>query len=105
MLNTYQKIIWVISKKVDLFINKTPNKKILITLIIRKTAEENKKKFLNKKIKVFVNTKTKIPGIYEARDDSYNIVLIKSTDRSILGKKLEVDIKQVGVHHMIGEVI
>ncbi|MEK6872907.1 MAG: tRNA (N(6)-L-threonylcarbamoyladenosine(37)-C(2))-methylthiotransferase, partial [Nanoarchaeota archaeon] len=69
----------------------------------RKIAFENKKIFLNKKIKVFVNKKLN-NNLYEARDENYNIVLINS-DRDILGKELEVLIKQVGVYNMIGEII
>jgi len=69
----------------------------------RQTAMENKHYFKNKIIKVFVNNKT-AQGIYEARDENYNIVLIKSDDKSVLGKTAEVKIKQVGVHHMIGEI-
>ena len=43
----------------------------------RKTAQENKLKYKNKNLKVFVNSKTNMPNIYESRDDNYNIVLIK----------------------------
>ncbi len=71
----------------------------------RQTAEQNKQKYKNKNLRVFVNTKTKIPNVFEARDDNYNIVLIKSKDKSILGKNLDVAIRQIGVHHIIGEVI
>ena len=70
----------------------------------RATSMQNKQKFRDKIITVLINSKTKIPNIYEARDDNYNIVLIKSSDKSILGKKLNVKIKQIGVHHMIGEL-
>jgi len=73
--------------------------------IHRKTAEQNKQKFLNKEIKVFINNKTKIPNIYEARDENYNIILIKSNDKSILGKLIQIKIKQIGVHYMIGGLI
>jgi threonylcarbamoyladenosine tRNA methylthiotransferase CDKAL1 len=69
----------------------------------RKTALENKKKFIGKEIKVLVDKK--MPGwLYEARDDNYNIVLISSKEK-LLGKTIDVRIKQTGVHHMIGEVI
>ncbi len=68
----------------------------------RKTAQENKEKFLNKEIKAFANKKTNIRNIYEARDENYNIILIKSVDKSILGKTISVKITQIGVHHMIG---
>lgn len=69
----------------------------------KKTALENKRKFLNKIIKVFVNDKR--PGFYEARDENYNIVLINSEDKSILGKNVEVKIKQAGVHHLIAKLV
>lgn len=69
----------------------------------RQLAFENKKKFLNKTLKVFVNKKLS-NNLYEARDDNYNIALINSYDSNedILGKDLDVLIKQIGVHHMIG---
>jgi len=68
----------------------------------RQTAFENKKKFLNKNAKVLVNKKL-YGNLYEARDENYNIVLINSNE-NILGKNFNVEIKQVGVHHMIGEL-
>lgn len=71
----------------------------------RKTAMENKKIFLNNEVEVLINKKTDISNIYEARDNNYNIVLIKSSDKSLFGKNLDVKIKQVGVHHMIGEEV
>ena len=70
----------------------------------QETAKQNKQKFLNKTTKVFVNKKLE-GNLFEARDNNYNIVLIKSNDKSILGKNVEVIIKQVGVHHMIGEIL
>lgn len=70
----------------------------------RQTAMENKQKFKDKTIKIFVNSRTKIPNVYEARDDYYNIILVKSKDKSILGKNINVKIKQIGVHHMMGEI-
>jgi threonylcarbamoyladenosine tRNA methylthiotransferase CDKAL1 len=70
----------------------------------RQTAKQNKEKFLNKKTKAFVNKKLQ-DNLYQARDDNYNIILITSNDKSILGKILEVKIKQIGIHHMIGEII
>jgi len=69
----------------------------------RQSAFENKKKFLNNISKVLVNKKLS-GNLYEARDENYNIVLINSTE-NILGKRLNIEIKQIGVHHMIGEVI
>ncbi|MFA7707709.1 MAG: tRNA (N(6)-L-threonylcarbamoyladenosine(37)-C(2))-methylthiotransferase [Candidatus Pacearchaeota archaeon] len=70
----------------------------------KQTALENKQKFLNKNIKVFVNKKLE-GELYEARDDNYNIVLLNSKDKGILGKNIDVKIKQIGIHHMIGEII
>jgi tRNA A37 methylthiotransferase MiaB len=71
----------------------------------RKTALENKKKFQDQKVSVFVNKKTLVPNTYESRDDNYNIVLLTSKDKSILGKTIDVTIKSLGVHHMLGETI
>lgn len=68
----------------------------------RQKALENKKKFLGKTIKVFVNMKRQ--GFFEARDENYNIVLLNANS-NLLGKNIEVKIKEVGVHHMIGEII
>ncbi|MFA5259003.1 MAG: tRNA (N(6)-L-threonylcarbamoyladenosine(37)-C(2))-methylthiotransferase [Candidatus Pacearchaeota archaeon] len=70
----------------------------------RKTAQNNKQNFLNQELKVFVNNKTKIPFVYEARDDNYKIVLIHSKDKSILGKNINAKINQTGVHHLVGEI-
>jgi len=67
----------------------------------RRTAEENKKVFLNKEIEVFIDKKIS-ENLYEARDENYNIVLIK-TSKENLGKNVSVIIKEVGVHHLIGE--
>jgi len=67
----------------------------------RKTAEENKQKFKNKTINVFINKKIS-ENLYESRDENYNIILINSKDKSILGKNLYVRINQTGVHHLIG---
>ncbi len=65
----------------------------------RETAKNNKEKFLNKKIKIFINNKTQIPNVFEARDENYNIVFIRG-DKELLGKSIEVKIKEIGVHHM-----
>ena len=70
----------------------------------QETAKQNKQKFLNKIIKVFINKKLD-GNLFEARDENYNIILINSKDKSILGKNKQVEIKQVGVHHLIGEII
>ena len=69
----------------------------------RQTALENKKKFLNKIVKTFVNKKIG-ENLFEARDEFYNIVIINSEDK-ILGRNIEVKIKQAGVHHLVGEFV
>jgi len=68
--------------------------------IHRQTASENKQKFLGKTINAFVEFKRQ--GFFEARDENYNIIIL--TGDKILGKNLKVKIKQVGVHHMVGEL-
>jgi MiaB-like tRNA modifying enzyme len=69
----------------------------------RKTAYENKQKFLKKKVRVLVNDKTKMQDVYESRDENYNIILVNSKE-NILGKNILVEIIQTGVHHMIGRI-
>lgn len=69
----------------------------------KKTALENKQKYLGKEIKVFVNEKIS-ENLYRARDENYNIIVLK-TSKENLGKELLVKIKQVGIHSMIGEPI
>jgi len=69
--------------------------------IHRQTALENKKKFLGKTINVFVNIKRQ--GFYEARDENYNIVIVVGD--KLFGENLKVKIKQVGVHHMLADLI
>jgi tRNA A37 methylthiotransferase MiaB len=66
----------------------------------RRTAEENKKVFLDKEVEVFIDKKIS-ENLYEARDENYNIVLLK-TGKENLGKNIPVIIKEIGVHHMIG---
>jgi len=72
--------------------------------IHRQTAQNNKQKYKDKQIEVFIDKKIS-ENLYESRDDNYNIVLMNSKDRSILGKNLMVKIKQIGVHHMQAEAI
>ncbi len=71
----------------------------------RATAKENKQKFKDKIVKAFINSKAKIQSVFEARDENYNIILISSKDKSIIGKTIDVKIKEAGVHHMIGKAI
>ncbi len=68
----------------------------------RETAKQNKEHFLDKEVEVFVNNKKQ--GIYESRDENYNIILI-NTKEKILGKRLKVKIIEIGVHHMIGTLL
>jgi len=70
----------------------------------RDGAIENKNKFLGKNTKVFVNSKSEMPGFLEARDNNYNIVFVKG-GLELFGKNIEVKINKVGVHHMFGEII
>ncbi len=67
------------------------------------TAKENKNKFLGKEIKVFINEKIS-EQLYRARDENYNIIVVPTTKEN-LGKELDVKIKQIGVHSMIGEIV
>ena len=83
---------------------KTINKRTAELMELHKrTALENKRKFLGKTVKVFVNQKTKIPYFYEARDENYNIVFVRSGD-NLLGKILNVKINRLGVHYMFGDI-
>jgi threonylcarbamoyladenosine tRNA methylthiotransferase CDKAL1 len=87
-----------------LLINTISKRTTEIMKIHQETARQNKQKFKDKEIKVFVNKKLE-GSLYEARDENYNIILINSNDKSILGNNIDVMIKQVGVHHLIGEMI
>ncbi len=69
----------------------------------RKTAKENKQKFLDKTISVFVDKKIG-EHLHQARDENYNIILVKCSKEN-LGKDISVQVIQVGVHNMIGEEI
>jgi len=69
----------------------------------RQTAKENKKRYMEKTIDVFINKKIG-SSLHQARDENYNLVLIKC-DKNMLGKQVKIKIKDIGVHHMIGEVM
>jgi len=71
--------------------------------IHRVTAQKNKQKYENKELKVFINKKIS-EELYESRDENYNIVLIKCS-KEMLGKEVLVKIEEIGVHHMLGEMI
>lgn len=75
-----------------------------IMRIHKKTAAENKQKYLHKEIKVFVDTELS-HEIYESRDENYTIILVPTKERNIFGKSVLVIIKEIGVHHMLGELI
>ena len=70
--------------------------------LLRQIAFENKEKYLGKTIKVFVNKK--INSIYEGRDENYNIILM-SSENSILGKNVDVNINKRGVFHLLGKIV
>jgi threonylcarbamoyladenosine tRNA methylthiotransferase CDKAL1 len=74
-----------------------------LMLVHREGALKSKKRYYGNNIQVFVNSKSKMPGIFEARDNNYNIVFVKGS-KELLGKNIEVRIKGIGVHHMIGVV-
>ena len=40
---------------------------------------------------------------YDFQKENYNIVLVNNKD-NLLGKNIKVKIKNIGVHHMIGEI-
>jgi len=67
----------------------------------RDGALEGKKKFLGRELKVFVNKKLG-DGLFEGRDENYNIVLVRGGSE-LLGKNVDVVVRNVGVHHLVGE--
>jgi len=69
----------------------------------RDGALSRKKRFIGRKVKVFVNCKSKMPGFLEGRDENYNIVFVRGS-RNYLGKSVEVRVDRVGVHWMFGVV-
>lgn len=70
--------------------------------IHRRTAKLAKQVYLNQEIKVFVNKRVENSQLYQARDENYNLVLIKSKE-DILGKNIAVKIAGFGVHNLLGE--
>ncbi len=78
------------------------NKEIMS--LFRKITQQNKEKYLNKNLKVLINKKLS-ENLYEARDDNYNLIIINSEDKSILGKSIDVNIKQTGVLQMLGKIV
>lgn len=69
----------------------------------RETAIENKRKFMGKTIKVFINKKIG-EHLHQARDDNYNIIYLKC-EKDNLGKEKDVKITNIGVHNFLGELI
>ncbi len=69
----------------------------------RETARQNKQKYLDKTIRVFISKKIS-EHLYQARDDNYNIIYLKCT-KEFLGKDADVKIISVGVHNMIGKKV
>lgn len=78
------------------------NRTTELMILHRKTAKENKEKFLNREIKVFVNKRIG-ENTYESRDENYNLILIKG-DKSLLGKNVGAVIEEIGAHHMMSKV-
>lgn len=71
----------------------------------RKDAAERKENYLGKVINVFVNKRVEnAERLCEARDENYNIILLKC-GKEMLGKDVDVKITEIGVHHMIGELL
>jgi MiaB-like tRNA modifying enzyme len=71
---------------------------------VHRGLQKNKKILrLGEKVKVFVNRKIS-EHLYEARDESYNIYLIK-TIKENLGKEIYVEIVSAGVHNFIGKEV
>jgi tRNA A37 methylthiotransferase MiaB len=104
-----EKKLPVINNEGEHLINRIPTKIMNqrtseIMRIHRKTANENKLHFQNKTLNVFVNQQN-APTLFEARDENYNIVLINARDKKLVGKTIPVTITNIGVHHMIGEVM
>jgi len=69
----------------------------------RETAKQNKEKYKNKILKVFIEKKLE-SNILEARDENYNLILLTG-NKTLLGKTLNVKINQIGVHHMVGSIV
>lgn len=68
----------------------------------RQTAKQDKEKYLGKIIKAFIDKKIG-EHLHQARDENYNLVLLKC-DKSMLGKEVEVEITDIGVHHLSGKI-
>ncbi len=66
-------------------------------------CNRSQRKFINTRHKVFVD-KIGWPGTYLARDENYKLFAIPSRDK-ILGKKLNVLVKRVTTHYLIGEIV
>ncbi len=69
----------------------------------KKTALENKQKYLGRETRVFINERIS-DNLYRARDENYNIIVL-NTSKEFLGKEVDVKIKSTGIHSMIGELI
>jgi len=103
------KIIWIKFQTISAFSITTSSiglspAPVWTFAILSTTAKQNKQKFLNKTTKVFINKKIG-ENLFEGRDINYNVILINSDNKFILGKNKEVRIRQVGVHHMRAELI
>jgi len=73
-----------------------------LMLAHRKEAKSRKEEYFGKTTKVFVNKRIS-EGFCEARDENYNIILLKC-GKEMLGREASVKIKEIGVHHIMGEL-
>lgn len=71
-----------------------------IMQVHRETARQAKQKYLNRTIKVLVDKKI-AENLHQARDENYNLILVECGKEN-LGREIEVEIKKIGVHSMVG---
>ena len=66
-------------------------------------CNEIQKPFLGKELKVLVDKKG-FSNTYLARDKSYKLFAIQSTDKSILGKEVNIKVKKAMPHYLLAEL-
>jgi len=67
----------------------------------RDGALSRKKRFIGRKVKVFVNCKSKMPGFLEGRDENYNIVFVRGS-RNIWERVLRLELIGLGCIGCLG---
>jgi len=68
-------------------------------------CNEIQKHWINKDVRVIVDKKNSLyPGTYLARDENYKLFVVLSKEK-ILGKILNVRVKKIMPHYLIGEVV